>query len=220
MSNLYIFGDSYAASKDNNEKCWPNLLANLLDSNLINHSISGASQDWMWLQMQKVVRDITQDDSIVVVLTNPARFWFIEDQPSITKIRPRDFPDIPREYQDDIRSFMMYIQRPILDTIWLENRLGWLAYNAHLRKWRKPIVLLAFEQDFSIAKSYNDIVISNGNLFENVSVIENNDITNNIENYLNTIGNVDPRYNHMCLSNHPILANKLYDTIINNKVLN
>lgn len=218
MAKLYIFGDSYSvATQNDSTKCWFNALADKLDNiEIVNHSVYGGCQDWVWYQLHQLYSTITPDDYIVIVLTHPGRFWYIDSNPSVTKLDSTFPNDINTMQVSAIKGFFQCIQRPKLDTVWLENRLAWLGYNTHLKGWRKPLVILAFEQDFDIAKTYPDISFSKGNLFGDVSIVETGHSKLTIDDYAEVLAEFDPRYNHMCLSNHVILGDKIYQNLINN----
>jgi hypothetical protein len=222
MSRLYIFGDSFSVGTNvESPKCWFNILATKLGNiEIINRSVYGGCQDWVWDQLHQLYNTITPDDYVVIVLTHPGRFWYIDEDPSISKVDSTLPSNINPELQCAIKNYFQYIQRPKLDTIWLENRLAWLAYSKHLKGWKKPLVILAFEQDFTIAKTYPDIKFSKGNLFEHVSIAETGHSKLTMDDYAEVLDEFDPRYNHMCLSNHVILGDKIYQNLINNIELN
>ena len=232
MSKLYIVGDSFSAvsmGQTSDDPVWYKLLGEKLGvEKIINNSIIGAAQDFAWHSLQDWRDEITSDDYIVVILTHPARFWFKEDDPSTTKYDNI----IGYEHLHDpnvitaIKYYVGYLQRPSLDTVWLENRLAWLAYNAHLCKWRKPLVITAFPQNIGIAGSYPDIRFSNGSLTDNVSNPEikippavfnsDTDFTEYVKVLDSVTNGIDVRFNHLCLSNHTILAERVYQSLVNN----
>jgi hypothetical protein len=235
MSKLYIVGDSFSAASTtltDNTPVWYKLLAEKLGvTQTINNSIIGAPQDFAWYSLQNWRDYVTPDDYLVVILTHPGRFWFIEDDPSTAKYdnvngyEKRFKPNVATA----IKMYIEYIQRPSLDTVWLENRLGWLAYNTHLCKWRKPLIIPAFTQDIQQAKEYPDIQFANGSLTDHVAnpeiaippAIFNTDKEFNsyIEKLDEVNNGVDVRHNHMCLTNHVILADKLFQSFTTNSVL-
>ena len=230
MSKLYIVGDSFSAASttlNDDTPVWYKLLAEKLGvDQTINNSIIGAAQDFSWYSLQNWSNHITPNDYLVVILTHPGRFWFIEDDPSTAKYdnvngyEKRFKPNVATA----IKMYIEYIQRPSLDTVWLENRLGWLAYNAHLRKWRKPLIMLAFTQDIRQAVEYPDIQFSNGSLTDHVAnpeiaippaVFNSDEEFGSYIAKLDEVNNgVDVRHNHMCLRNHAILADKLYQSFV------
>jgi hypothetical protein len=235
MSKLYIVGDSFSAASTtllDDTPVWYKLLAEKLGvDQIINNSIIGAAQDFAWFSLQNWRDHITSDDYLVVILTHPGRFWFIEDDPSTAKyanvigFEAQFKPNVATA----IKMYIEHIQRPSLDTVWLENRLGWLAYNAHLCGWRKPLIVPAFTQDMRQAVDYPDIQFAVGALTDHVSNLEiaippavfntEKELNDYIKKLDHVNNMIDVRHNHMCLSNHAILAEKLYQSLTNNSVL-
>jgi hypothetical protein len=114
--------------------------------------------------------------------------------------------------------YIEFIQRPELDILHLETRLGWLAYQTRLLGWRKPLVLLAFKQKAPFAYSYPDLNFSKGDLSDDISHAEYK-LNVTAKDYNNFMLGEDPRFNHMCLSNHEILAEKIANSFKNNTEL-
>jgi hypothetical protein len=96
------------------------------------------------------------------------------------------------------------------------SRLGLIAHLTNLYKWKPPIILLGFREDISEQQLFPNLIFSKGTLTHDVSNKEL-ELSNNESFFFKGI---DVRYNHMCLSNHAILADKLYNLIVNNISLN
>jgi hypothetical protein len=208
---LYIAGDSFGSiemGRYGEDLVWTTLLAKKLDADIVNNSLIGAAQDFAWASLHAWHKEIQPTDYVVVILTHPGRVWYVQDQPTMTKPEHVIVPG----HDKAAEMYFRYIQRPTLDLIHLENRLGWLAYNSYLNKWRKPLVITAFEQEMYIAKDYPDIELSIGSLTENVA---NKEVEggNDSRLYNKLMKGYDPRFNHMCLSNHHILVDKIYESL-------
>ena len=235
MSKLYIVGDSFSSDSTtlkDTTPVWYRILAERLGvDQIINNSLIGAAQDFSWFSLQNWRNHITPDDYLIVVLTHPGRFWFIEDDPTTAKYD--NVHGYEKQFKPNvataIKLYIEHIQRPSLDTIWLENRLAWLAYNAHLCNWRKPLVILGFTQDISHAAEYPNIRFSKGSLTDHVSNPEiaippatfnsEKELTNYIKKLDDVNNSVDVRHNHMCISNHAILSEKIYQSLTNDSEL-
>jgi hypothetical protein len=98
------------------------------------------------------------------------------------------------------------------------DRLGWLAYARRSYQLRNVLVVQALDQYCDIESRFPDLNISHGNLSDHVSIEEVKPNASN-EEYLSVVALRDPRYNHMCLTNHAILADKLYNSLIHNHKL-
>lgn len=207
MSQLFVFGDSYTSiDKDSpNPNQWVIKLGKELGMGLINSSCPGSSQDWVMNQVSELRNNITPDDYVVVVLTHPARTWYFEDEPHLSNPNISDLDNLLGT--DRIRAvehYMKYIQRPIQDTRYIAHRLGWLNNLSKVRNWRPIVVLLAFDQVIPFPEDYDNLIISEGSLAGNISFPE---CVVDDPNNPAIFSNLDPRYNHMCLTNHEVLKN-------------
>lgn len=208
ISKLYITGDSFSQlhPTDINEKVWPIQLARYINAELLNVSSVGVSQDWNWSILDKWSTEISSDDQLIVLLTDPGRFWFIEDKPELSNswIVESEFEKLigNNNLKKAIEYYIQYIQRPELDFRFLMFRLGWLNNLVKMNNWKKPLILMAFKQFIPNPQHYPDLIIVPGNLMH-VSHAET-DVNDPIEYKF-----VDTRYNHFTLSNHTILATKI-----------
>lgn len=222
MAKLYVVGDSFVSTEHtkDTDRDWISLLANKLGvDEVCNNGVLGGSQDFAIHSMQVFEDQITPDDYVLVVLTHPSRFWFFQDEPSVCKANHIEHfaGKFGQMRVDAAQLYVQYIQREQLDTLHVESRLGWLSYNAKFRKWRTPLVVYAM--DPVVAPQFNyDLIFSKGSLTENISIPEVKDIKT-VDDYYAVIQYLDPRYNHMCLRNHSILADKVYNTFATGAVL-
>ena len=209
IQNLFITGDSfsYLTPDDTQDRIWSVALAKKLNYNLINQSDYGVSQDWSWSVINDWQSKITRDDQLVIVLTDPARFWFFKDLPKLSNSFIINFENIINN-PDRVKAaeyYIRYIQRAELDIQFLAHRLGWLNNLVRIKEWKKPIIILGFEQFIPNLDNYPDLSISKGNL----ATVSKNEEFNKTSNR-----GVDVRYNHLTLRNHDILVNKLFKSIV------
>ena len=235
MSKLYVIGDSYGAREIGytnidtagptpdyqfgEDVYWPKQLADQLGvDKLVNGSSIGTSQDFAWSFLHRWLDEITPDDYLIVILTEASRFWFLQQWPQSSRY------DIAQQFThlhgraevEAINLFTRHIQRPVIDLMKVENRLAWLAYQTYKNNWRKPIVVYAMEQGLDFVRPYPDLKFSKGNLSQ-VSIEEAGPISQ--KEYNAILNLMDPRYNHLCMSNHKILVDKLYQCIVNDREL-
>ena len=224
MSRLYIVGDSFGSiedTKDVVENCWTRLLASKLGvDRVINNSLLGAGQDFAWFSLHNWITEIRPNDYLVVLLTHPGRFWFFDEFPHLAKTELFDGIEHEIGYARCYAAieYAKYIQRPQLDEQWMLDRLGWLAYSIRSYGIKNVLVVQAIDQYCDIESKFPDLNISKGNLGDHVSLEEVKPRVSN-EEYLNVVAMRDPRYNHMCLRNHVVLADKMYNSIVNNTKL-
>jgi hypothetical protein len=219
---LYVIGDSFAVPPplEDDTKTWPRQVAQGLAQHLgtevllENHSRMGVSQDYCWEFLQILLEyKITPDDYLIVALTHPSRFWFLDQKPELSNSAIVDLDDhCSRDESKAIEYFIRYIQRPRLDLIFMNNRMGYLAYQIQKKKLHRPIVIKCFGQDVDQAEAWTEMNWANGVLMDDVQRLEFEDV--DIDKDASFWHGLDARYNHMCLSNHKILAEKLTHSLI------
>lgn len=227
MNRLFVVGDSFCAPPElftferpfKDKEAWPRLVANRLNLKLENHSCHGSAQDFAWAQLHKIVKlGLNKKDRLIIVLTDPWRFWFFHDHPDTTNISIIDLENFCSENQlKAITSYFTEVQRPQLDTMWLIHRLAWLDRLVEKNNLAKPLILLGFPQFLAEAEDYENFSIANGSLFENVQKPEFKRY--NINPDLDTtqiLKGLDPRYNHLCYCNHKIMTDKIVNFFQNN----
>ena len=218
MPELYVIGDSFAVMRQEriNPNVWAILLSQKLGYNLSNTSCSGASQDWLLAQLHRIKKQITPDDQLIITLSDCNRFWFFDDFPDVAEPRAIELGEIiGHDRAKAAEYYFRYIQRDSLSINQQLSRLGLLSHLTSLYNWRPPIVLLSFQDHVPEQELFPNLIFSKGTLIYDVSNLElesgNNDHV--------FFKGVDVRYNHMCLSNHSILADKLYNLIVNKQPL-
>lgn len=214
MNKLWIVGDSYSSTEMfNHDRVWTNQLAAKLGHELKNMSVIGCSQDFLCQALLHFSKDISPDDQIIVVLTGSNRVWFFEDMPYVTHSDVKHMAEtVGTSRAKAAELYFRYIQRPQLDILHTTLRLAWLNHMTVTHGWKKPLVIVGFQQDTGRCE-YPDLMFSQGNLTEHVSQQEQVDPSAQL-----LIGH-DPRYNHLCLKNHDVLTNKIYNTLVNNEPL-
>jgi len=212
MTTLWLFGDSFTSTYKEDipldPRTWMSTLAKELAVDRVeNHSIRGCSQDWMWSKLQACEQKIQPNDYIVIALTHPARVWFHIDHPWISRYEfASEFAKLGLErFETAAKYYCENLQRLDLDCCHVKNRLGWLSYQTVKYGWRRPQLLVAFDQD--LGGSWPDLAISKGNLCQ----ISEGEAEHpfNINQYMALLGKFDFRYNHMCLANHQEMHRRL-----------
>jgi hypothetical protein len=220
--NLFVIGDSFSVSPASTDPVmtWTRRAAQELSHlhnepvSLINNSMMGVSQDWMWLTLQDWMADglITDQDYLVVTLTHASRFWYLDRDPAMSN---SNIIDLDRHCSPEecraIELFIKHIQRPRLDGIHLNNRMGWLSYQVLKKKLKQPLIVKGFEQLLLDFEQSSELLISQGSLFEDIQYWEFEDPAAE-ENNLFWNG-IDCRYNHMCLDNHEILGKRVAESL-------
>lgn len=212
--SLYIVGDSFSQhfNGTNPWPLWTDQLGQLLDMEVKNASIPGTSQDWQWSCLESL--DLKPDDRLLVVLTSPERFWFFKDRPDLGNIAwssnvAQVLPD--RSRQVAVKSFVTEIWRRDLALQHQTQRLRSLAWMAQSRSWSKPWVISAFANVLP-RDAFQGLHIVRGSLCEDVQYAEYQGQPKT-KLMADIWANIDCRYNHMCRSNHQVLAQHLAEAI-------
>jgi hypothetical protein len=227
MKKLFILGDSFSFGYKTENLLWPIITSNQLESvtgskvEVINHSLIGSSQDFIWKNLSKVLEEITPEDFLVVILTSENRFWFFEDRPEHSNIMSVDnikqmTSDIG--VQNAVTGFLRHIWRDSIAELHQNHRLGYLSYHSLKKNLRKPIILKGFPSSIIKEENFPDLIFSKGNLLK--VQLEEFVYPNKNLKYDNLLDNkywhhIDCRYNHLCLSNHKILGEILSQSLIN-----
>lgn len=220
---LYIVGDSFSAAEKNGrdqEKTWWFRLAQKLGcTGFMNWSMLGSSQEYAWYMLQLQMEQIKPEDYLLIVATHPNRRWWVVEDPTLGKVEfLKTAPHIDPNIAKTAEMWQRYVQRPQLDSIAVLHRLGWLSAVTSNKGWREPLVVFAFDQLVPGYSDFKNIKYSKGSLTENIATPEvPGSHTNNAYNKL--IQGVDPRYNHLCMRNHNVLLDKVYNTFAKDQEL-
>jgi len=220
---LFIVGDSFAIPPPSNDTAmtWQRVLADEITKLtgdavfIVNAALNGSSQDYAWMQLHKLLEgEITDRDYVVVCMTHPGRYWYIEDLPEFSNSNIIDLDRwLTKEQSKAVELYIKHIQRPSLDSLHLIQRLNSLAYSVIKQKLNRPLIVKCFKQELFDTDYSAELNVANGNLFDDIQYWE-------LENAETDEGNsyfkgVDCRYNHMCLSNHKILGERMAQSLVN-----
>lgn len=221
---LYIVGDSFTQPprpKDNYLP-WFSRLALEMNCKIVNCSGVGASQDFCMQQLAGVLHLVQPQDKILVLLTHAGRFWFFDNRPRLTNANITNLGDDMTEQENSaVQQYMMHLQRPPLDLLWQDMRLGWLSAHAKRLGVQAPQVVLGFPKVVAEDRNLFDLFfthelldnlrISQGDLLNDVEMLEMKDITAQFQH--STESSVwqgyDCRYNHLIKSNHDIMLERM-----------
>ncbi len=226
MQRLIILGDSFAIPTGDTDpaETWTRTLGSHIEQltgkpvEVKNGAMMGSAQDWAWKQLQNYMPESRPDDYIVICLTHPSRFWFLESLPQMTNVSIIDIERwITKDQERAIEGFLRHIQRPELDTQLMVQRMGWLAYQVVKRGLRRPLMIKCFRQELGETKDYPELNWANGNLFDDIQYweFENPEEDHNGSYWYG----LDGRYNHMVLSNHKILAPRMAKALVADSTL-
>ena len=223
MNKLYVIGDSFVAPPKPTDPTmvWPMMVAERMGLELVNPSEMGTAQDWHWQKLQQWLdSEITKDDYIIIALTHPSRFWFLETEPRLTHPHVIDLERwCSREQAKAIEHYIRYIQRPSLDIIHINNRLSYIAYQVLKKGLHRPLMIKCFEQDVAQGEHFSELNWANGILMDDVQSIEFDPPELDDPDQSFWPGSIDARYNHLCLTNHRVMADKVVEALSNDSPL-
>lgn len=216
MRKLWIFGDSFAYVPDNTPPhIWQLRLSEQFDSLEICAG-PGTSFDWIWAELYKYQDEIKPTDQVVVVLTEPSRHWFFKDIPGLTHAKILNLDEyVDKEQATALEYYLRYIQRDDLDNLNVMYKLGWLSQIVNRKRWNKPILLSGFSRPTYNPSQFPNLIGCTGNLtLASVEEVINQD------KYTEFFHARDFRYNHLCLDNHKVLADKVIMAIATGAPIN
>ena len=212
VRTLYAFGDSFTLNFDE-EWTWIRALGKKLNVNALhNSSANGVSNDWILLQLRKQLDNITKDDVVVVILTDPSRSWLLEKYPEYSNYSVANLDELLTEEEaSSIKNYVLNIQRDNIDIFRFEHQLAWL------KQIQKTIGFnLLVIPGFPLSIDYTGLIEVVGDLSSSVSSAE----------FMNDCywdwyaQGIDTRYNHMIRDNHAILVDKCVKSLLTNQPLN
>lgn len=231
MPKLFVLGDSFSYPFETKDKLWPIVAGEQLSNSLkkttmvVNYSLIGASQDYTWKQLDRVLEEITSEDFLVIVLTSNTRFWYFDDRPEHSNIQcienvQQAAPDDPA-MQNVLMGFSTRIWRDSLATQLEKHRLGYLCYQVIKKKLKTPIILKGFAHTAFNQEEFPELSFSNHCLskvqLEEFEKFDGKFSGGDILMDPKYWHHIDCRYNHLCLSNHLVLGEILADSILNDK---
>lgn len=211
MNTLWTFGSSLADPRDYRQsdnimtEQWLNQVAEQLNYKHQPFGLAGSSHDYMYKKFYDVKDDIQDNDVIIVAMTVMyGRTWFIEDKPNVSTIHSNQ---LTADEKNAYKQYLAYLDKnPSIAIVHLCNffeSVNRIAKNKNV----KTIVFYPTYEEMNAIDSFKhnmpDIYFVHDH-FMNVIAGEVNDEYNIFE-----IAKIDKRYNHMCKSNHIILANKI-----------
>lgn len=205
---IWSFGASFAHLVDNENEQWLRIVANSLDTNLRSYALTGSSSDLIFEKFNHTRHLIKENDIVILSFAAMERRWFIHERPDRAQIFSS--LDDDKKENNAIKNYRKYLDNTIVPEIYILNFL----YNLHslTKKLNLHTILLITFPDLitTINNVYFPLFNISKGLLYNVSF---NEIVENDHKALASIYNNDLRLNHLCKSNHIILANKIIKNI-------
>lgn len=214
---IWVFGASGSAMIDNVPDQWMQKAASLLNTDVKSLAIFGASLEYNYQKFNQIRNKIKENDVIVLYIPGFERRWLFKDRPGDTVIL-----EINASHEENkaIEQYIRYLDHPEIHETYLLNFL--CNVNNLTKKLNLKTILLNPFIDLE------NFILSKTNLFPYIHVVEGQMVYVTCDEYksglLRQTGSTrgipilenDLRLNHMCRSNHLILAEKIYNYVKNN----
>lgn len=213
MRKLWTFGDSYIFTLAE-RTCWSTQVALGLQAELQPYGLGGSSLEYMYYTVDKCYQEFSEDDVVIITLTDLMRSWPFIDRPNLGNLAT-----IRHQFPKD-SSWRMFAERYFVDhhnselsEVHLKNFLTWLnLVTKHMKI--KPILFSCFQEteqvlfDYILKESIEWLLNAvAGSLCENIDKPE-------IRPEFKRVGyRGDSRANHMIPRNHQILSKKVVDFV-------
>lgn len=216
MRRLFLFGDSFTVDYDT-DWTWTRQLAEKLHvDGLINHSMIGTSNDWILMKLRENLKDITNRDTVIIVLTSVYRYWFFKDKPELSNYMIGNWDNFANQTDDKsvvdaVKGYVNHIQRDDLDAFRFEHQVAWIKGTQ--QRYGFNLLLIP---GFTMPIDYSGMIQVVGDLTGTVSNAEFVSKKDDEEWYSSGI---DTRYNHMLKRNHDIMAAKCANSLLTKQPL-
>lgn len=219
--NIWLFGDSYAGDvvQDLDIPLYYNVLKKHYLAELHNHGRPGSSLQYMYDKFNYIRCNFEKNDIVIICLTEVFRQYFFENRPQISMAQEWALSLCDEPERNAIHSFFKILHNGNNDFVNLLN----FMYNLEDISTRldlRTIVLTMcnsshlYGDEKSLIFSditYSSVTMATGFL-NSISRSETSDSKISDLLYRRTMY-PDPRPNHLCISNHKILAQKIIDNI-------
>jgi len=218
--NLWIFGDSFAQlhywpARNTFDELgqWQNQLRVHTDAKLRPLALSGSSLDYTYYKFNEVRKEIRPRDIVIVLLTDLNRRWLWPNRPQDSSPYAIELNKIEATAYKYYEAYLN--NREIYKTYlltFLNDLQGWTQFK-HLQTMVIPCFPDVEEFVSQHKRDLFLIHIAEGNLLD----VSRKEFTSEIRDdpdKFNYFCRNDLRLNHLTKSNHTILANKLYNHIM------
>jgi hypothetical protein len=220
---FWIFGDSYAEIDGGGRDtsfAWTEAVAKHFNQPVRNLALGSTSLSYTYDRVESVRNDILPGDVVIVCLTHVIRQWFFRDRPMLSHAWSFDHQEHPygRDERDAFEKFIMYLDNPRNQDLGLINFL----YNLNdlAGKGVKIIVMACFPETEDVYRDMTDRWSNLRFAIGSLVSISYQEIDEADRSRIEKLVRRDPRAGHFLRSTHPVLTNKLIQTIENGYLLN
>lgn len=204
---LWCFGDSYVdPNKNSSNPVWTAMIGEKLNCSVQNLGMCATSLDYTYMCFDSAL--IQERDHVIIVLTDLHRRFFFLDSPETSSLHQLD--NVSSNKSNAMKHYFTFLSNPKAYTINLKNFL-YRVQSLSEKKNLKTVVFNAFVSTVFVHElDLPNLHIVPNTLFE----VSQNEISRDVARA--DFVKKDPRANHLCVSNHKILADKVVNYVTRN----
>lgn len=214
--NIWAYGGSYIIKKidsfpDQYKDQWIRIVSRELDATHYCQALEGSSLDWIYKTFFDTKDNIQEGDVVIISLPDILRRWLLENYPDKTYIRESPTNNI--EENRAFKYYTLYLDNPIPHRYYLLNFLCMLNEITKKLNLHTIVMVYCFEVEGLIndhSKDFTNLNIAKGTLLS-ISYNEYDEKMREKKEILQG----EQLVNHMLVSNHIILADKVLNNIKN-----
>ena len=219
MNTIWTFGDSFIDSwsyMHYHEEQWTNQIADKLKLKHIGLGFAGAAASYTYTQFDSNIEKFNKNDIVIICVTGLNGKWFFKNLPYITNYQTNRYQICT---SNDETNAIEYYRRflddanTINDFTYLLNFIVKVNYVAKKKKL-KVIVLNSDNTTVDYLFKHKEKFDTINVVYYPLTAIEQKEMTKEFyKKWSSTDFINDCRINHLCRSNHDVLANKIVDYI-------
>ena len=215
FNNLYCYGDSYVWSSGfpNN---WSNQLAKKLDANLVDCGYPGFGILQTFEKWYQNIPLYKEGDQIVIMLSHPDRTYFFKKDPGFSQVG-NALSNKNKDTANEMSAMIEYYKHlhSNMHILWFTKCWQHWIDSVSAKLKIKTIVIPLFNEVLPAL----DYTLPNQIIFKNpIYNISRRELAD--DKFLEIFENkIDPRENHLCFSNHKILCDTIFQSIITGKLV-
>jgi len=218
-NKLYIFGSSYAWYH-NDDRTWPFQLAKGLDVEMANLGYPGHGVLQMFYYWQSVQAQMQPGDWNLIHWPRPDRSFFFKDMPNFSQESHGDSDKVLERVDKEVAEkivglrskfsdYHKFLHVPDHQDWFMQCWIRWLDSKA--KQLGTKTIIISENNDFLRLIDQDELenlLVLEKSILE---ISENESADEKIQKVFNS--GFDPRANHLCISNHRVLTNKILEAV-------
>lgn len=230
-NTLWVFGDSYAEIKppikgkhlEQTHSRWTDILADKLGLEHKNYGLGGSALEYSSCKFNSIYPKMQKNDVLVLCITDIARKWIMKNSPTCANIRMiermKEYDVIEENAYDSFVNYFTDILNLDIERTHCCNFLNALSFLT-LKKNMKLVLLPCFDHSFNIHNEKTLVLgkhVKYPKKSQSLWKISLNEFKGREKKLPLKV--IDHRLNHLSGENHKILAEVIYECLINDSEL-